>query len=75
MSLISAIPNLVNITAISFIVLLIFSIVGISYMKGKFFYCDDSFIGDDFPPVLTKWDCYSVGGVWINYIANFDNVF
>ena len=71
-SLIMAFPNIVNVTVISFLFFLIFGIIGVNYMKGAYFYCEDAQFED--PPVLDKWDCKNSGGLWVNFVSDFDNI-
>jgi len=64
------------VTIITLLFFLIFGIIGVSYFKGKFYYCDSTGVGDFFSDlnVQTKWDCYNGGGAWVNYLLSFDNV-
>mmetsp|Transcript_42176 Transcript_42176/g.40415 ORF Transcript_42176/g.40415 Transcript_42176/m.40415 type:complete len:126 (+) Transcript_42176:626-1003(+) len=52
--------------------MLIFGILGISYFKGRLFFCDDSTGFDNI--IETKWDCLNTGGDWTNNSFNFDNI-
>lgn len=50
------------------ILLLIFSIMGVSFFNGKFYYCSISS-----SEIFTKEDCLKEGGEWVNPYMNFDN--
>lgn len=65
-----AIPNIINIAIIMMLFFLMFAVVGVSYFKGKMYYCTDPLN----PSVVTKWDCLNSGGLWVNRIYNHDNV-
>ena len=52
--------------------LLLFSILGTTFFKGKFSHCHSDNINKGFE-IRTIWDCYDAGGEWINPSANFDN--
>lgn len=55
---------------------LIFGIIGISYFKGKFYYCQYDFLGFEYLELLNyKWDCLNIGGNWLNKPYSFDNIF
>ena len=47
-----------------------------NYLKGKLYYCENTFLPDSFDlsRLATKWDCVSMGGEWLNYFQNFDNI-
>jgi hypothetical protein len=50
------------------IIFLIFSIIGVNFFGGKFFYCDvDMYINH------TEFECEAAGGYWMRYDHNFDN--
>ena len=54
---------------------MLFGILGVTFFKGKFFYCDtDKLPHEISPQVLTIWDCFDLGGEWARYDANFDHV-
>jgi hypothetical protein len=72
-ALIFAIPNVVRITIIMALFYSIFSVISISYFKGKLFYCRDWH--EDMTDLLDdKWDCMNIGGSWVNRIYNWDNI-
>lgn len=72
-ALFHALPNIGNITIIMLLFFLIFGVIAVSYFKGKFFVCDspNPELADE---ILSKWDCLSAGGNWLNSFYNFDNV-
>jgi hypothetical protein len=62
-ALMMAIPNIANVTIIMLLFFLIFGIIGISYFKGKYFYCNtDSLTFISYDIINTKWDCLNAGG-------------
>lgn len=68
-----------NVVLVSLLVLLIFASIGVNYFKGGYYYCKTYFLPlDHFQPLLnaitTKWECIDAGGIWVNYILNFDNI-
>ena len=77
LSLINAIPSIINALVIALLFFILFGIFGTNYFKGKFQYC----INDNIQSIVnvdiikTKWDCINNGGDWINQITNFDNIF
>ncbi|TNV87903.1 hypothetical protein FGO68_gene16047 [Halteria grandinella] len=87
-ALLYALPNILNVTIIIVFFFLIFGIVCVSYFKGKFFICDQSFetfsvysitdselfITEPFT-VNDKWDCLTAGGDWVNSPSTFDNLY
>ena len=75
-SLLKSIPGIGNLMLIVILALMLFGIQGVTFFKGKFFFCVD----ENIPPhvamnVKTVWDCYDYGGEWVRYEANFDNIF
>ena len=74
-SLMNAIPGIANLLLISFLIIMIFGIQAVGFLKGKFFYCDYTNVPDyAVDKILTKWDCMDYGGEWRNNEDNFDNV-
>ena len=75
LSLLNAIPDILNVLVITFLFLLLFGIFGTTYFKGTYHSC----LTDNVPDldmigkINTKWDCLNLGGEWINSNANFDN--
>jgi hypothetical protein len=78
MALFQAIPNILNVLLIAGLFFLIFSIIGINFMKGLFYECDTSLSSSlpflDFDKLETKWDCLNAGGDWTKSISSFDDV-
>ena len=66
-------PHILSIVAIVLLFFLIFGIIGISYFKGKYFFCAN--IPFDSIYINTKWDCLNAGANWQNEVYNFDNIF
>ena len=74
-SLINASSDYGNLMLITFLVLILFGIQGITFFKGKFFVCDSENVPEDIhASIKTMWDCYDVGGEWVSYNQNFDNI-
>ena len=71
-SVFQSVPKFVNLLMIFVLMLLLFSILGTTFFKGKFAACHRQNVGKNFE-VKTSWDCYDAGGEWINPSANFDN--
>ena len=68
-SLFNSVPGIVNLMMISTLILMLFGIQGVTFFKGKFFFCD---IPDSVPEfvheeIVTKWDCMDYGGDWVRY--------
>lgn len=75
-ALFQAIPQILSITVIMLLFFLIFSIIGVSYFKGRFFYCfTDSVDFASSIDIIDKWECLNYGALWINKSFSFDNVF
>ena len=74
-SLLKSIPGIGNLMLILILALMLFGIQGVTFFKGKFFYCRvDNIPREEAYNVKTVWDCYDYGGEWVRYEANFDNV-
>lgn len=78
-SLFVSITALINVVVIAFVFLLIFGVIGVNYFKGRYHYCyfdnlDQTIFEIAIEGILNKWDCYNIGGVWINYIHKFDDI-
>lgn len=75
-SLINAVPSIINALVIALLFYMLFAIFGTTYFKGRFYHCltdnIESIVDSDL--IVSKWDCLSYGGEWINQIVNFDNV-
>lgn len=82
----SLIRSLPSITSLIFFELLFFYALGIlnvNFFKGKFSVCDNSNVPGSYlftldglkASIITKADCISYGGDWVNPVQNFDNVF
>ena len=73
-TIIMAIPNLFNLLIVQLVFYLLFGIFCVSFLKGSFHYCYvDHIPGVHSNDILTKFDCLSNGGVWLNNPKNFDN--
>ena len=74
-ALLASIPSMTNVLLVCTLFILIFSIMGVNYFKGMFFYCSDSMALEplNYDTILTKQDCLDQGGKWVNNHANFDN--
>lgn len=71
-ALLASLPSMLNVTIVCFLFLLIFAIVGVSFFKGAFGFCelDDE---DLMSQVVDRLDCEKFGGIWNNPTENFDN--
>ena len=76
LSLINAVPSIINALVISILFYILFGIFGTNYFKGTFYYCVTDNISSftNVSDLITKWDCLNSGGEWINSIINFDNI-
>ncbi|XP_063285757.1 sodium channel protein type 2 subunit alpha-like [Pelobates fuscus] len=76
-ALIGAIPSIMNVLLVCLIFWLIFSIMGVNLLAGKFYRCVNSTTGDILPlsVVKNKSECNSTEDYrWKNVKVNFDNV-
>lgn len=74
-SLMNAVPGIVNLLLISFLIIMIFGIQAVGFLKGKLHYCDYTNVPDyAVAEIVTKWDCIDYGGEWLNATGNFDDV-
>jgi hypothetical protein len=55
---------------------MLFAIFGVTYFKGKFFYCDTQWLDFEIDPslIINRQDCLNIGGEWRNKDAHFDNI-
>ena len=68
-------PGIRNLMIIAIVILMLFGILGVTFFKGKFYYCDTENLPHEvLVQVATLWDCYDLGGEWERYDSNFDNV-
>jgi hypothetical protein len=72
-ALVYTIPRVFTTLVIMILFYMIFGVVGVSYFKGKMFYCTE------YEKTLlseggSKWDCLNAGGIWLNRVYNFDNM-
>lgn len=76
LSLINAVPSIINALVISLLFYILFGIFATNYFKGTFYYCVTDNISSilDIRQITTKWDCLNVGGDWINQVTTFDNI-
>ena len=71
-ALLASIPAMTNVILVCGLFLMIFAIMGINFFKGQYFRCSGAKF--DSVPIVTKWDCISLGGKWKNDRSNFDNI-
>ena len=76
LALVLAVPGIINILIVALLINFIYGVIGMNYLKGKLYYCENTFLPDcfDLSRLATKWDCVSMGGEWLNYFQNFDNI-
>jgi hypothetical protein len=71
----NAAPGIINLLLISVLVLMIFGIQAVSFLKGKLHFCDTRNVPDyAVDEIMTMWDCLDYGGEWIKPDNNFDDV-
>ncbi|KAL4228300.1 hypothetical protein ACF0H5_013731 [Mactra antiquata] len=74
-ALMMAIPSIVNVLVVCLVFWLIFSIMGVQFFKGEFYFCGDSAEAMEDPDVVPdKATCLALNKTWQNYDINFDNV-
>lgn len=68
LSLMNAIPGIINAIVIALLFFILFGILGTNYFKGRFYYCFTDNISSivDVSSIKTKWDCLNAGGDWTN---------
>jgi hypothetical protein len=63
---------------ISALFFFIFGIIGINFLKGRYYICDTSSIGDFVyfykDKMDNKYDCLNFGGEWVRFKNSFDNL-
>ena len=69
--------QILNVVGISLIVILIFSVFGVSLFKGQLYRCvidGESSLAKRDPRIDTKQDCLDLGHSWENSSAHFDDL-
>ena len=75
LSLINGASSYGNLMLITLLVLFLFGIQGITFFKGKYYYCSTDKVSEEMlQGIQTMWDCYDAGGEWTRFNANFDNI-
>lgn len=65
-SLLNSIPGIVNLLAITLLLLMLFGIQGVNFFAGKMYYCNMENIPESVQSqIISEWDCYDYGGEWI----------
>jgi hypothetical protein len=74
-----AIPSILNVILITGLFFLIFSIIGVNFFKGVYYYCNtdalEELLGFKDLAMVTKWDCLNSGGDWLRRDYSFDDIF
>lgn len=74
-SLIYSVPAIINVLIVCMIFWLIFSIIGVTLFKGRFYKCVNNLTGLRLENIATKEECQARrGALWYNSKINFDNV-
>ena len=76
-ALLASLPSMANVLLVYCLFLLIFASIAVNFFKGRFWHCEDKWDAKekiDLNLVDTKADCLRLGGEWVNYDSNFDNV-
>ena len=73
-ALLTSLPSMTNVLTVSFLLLLIYAIMGVNFFKGSFYHCAELPDGLDINLIDTQWDCFDYGGSWQNHDFRFDNV-
>ena len=76
-TIVDSLQQIINVVALSFIVILIFAVFGVQMFKGTFYRCvidgnDEIALYDD--RIMTKQDCLDLGYEWSNPTAHFDDM-
>ena len=74
-SLIRSIPSVINVVLICIVFWLVFSILGVQFFAGKFYYCvyaNETRVPYDI--VANKTECLEKNLTWMDSRINFDNV-
>lgn len=77
-ALLASLPSMANVLLVYALFLLIFGVIAVNFFKGRFWRCTESWDANkpiDLEKVDTKADCIRLGGDWVNFDSNFDNVF
>lgn len=77
-ALLASLPSMTNVLLVCSLFILIFSIMGVNFFKGSFYFCDTDYsklpvVELDVSNVTTMQDCLDKGGAWVNQNSNFDN--
>ena len=74
-SLLNSIPSIMNLLAITMLLLMLFGIQGVNFFAGKMNHCDMSKLPVEVrQDIKSEFDCYDYGGSWVSYEARFDNI-
>ena len=65
-SLINAVPSIIDALVIALLFFMLFAIFATTYFKGRLYFCLTTNVTADPSLIITKWDCLSYGGDWIN---------
>ena len=70
-----SVKQMLKIIFIGSLFILMFTIIGINYFRGRFARCNFNRVPDLYMyNITTKWDCMDYGGDWVNPYPNLDNV-
>jgi len=75
-ALLASLPSMANVMLVCLLFILIFSIMGVSFFKGRFYSCRDKWDAKakiDMKTIDTKDDCLKAGGEWKRKKQHFDN--
>lgn len=68
-SLFESVGAIVNVVVVIVCVWLMFSILAVNLYAGKSFRCSASKYS-----MASKYDCNMIGGSWIRYVSNYDDI-
>lgn len=63
-ALLTSLPSMTNVLTVSFLLLLIYAIMGVNFFKGSFYHCGELPDGVDINLIDNQWDCFDYGGLW-----------
>ncbi|CAD8084517.1 unnamed protein product [Paramecium sonneborni] len=74
-ALFNAFTKMIQLALFSFLILLMYSIIGMQLLNDEFYYCSIPEGNQAELHLKTKIDCFDIGGNWINRTLNFDSLF
>lgn len=73
-ALLTSVPTLLNVVGIMLLFYLGFGILLVNLLKGKLWHCSLDPTGEMRPDIVSRQDCLSANGEWMNSPSNFDHI-